>query len=98
MRRIYAARRDALAGALARELGGVLEFELPPGGITLWARVAPDVKLDRWKQRALEQGVAVAFASDFAIDRKARPFVRLGFAHLDERELADAVKRLRRAL
>ena len=98
MRRIYAARRDALATSLARELGGVLEFALPPGGITLWARIAPDVKLDRWKARALEQGIAVAFAADFALDRKPRPFVRLGFAHLDERELADAVKRLRRAL
>jgi GntR family transcriptional regulator/MocR family aminotransferase len=98
MRRIYAARRHALAVALQRELAGVLAFALPPGGITLWARVAPDVKLERWKARALEQGVAVAFAADFALDRKPRPFVRLGFAHLDERELADAVRRLRRAL
>ena len=98
MRRIYAARRDALVTALDRELRGAVSFDLPPGGITLWARVAPDIRLERWGQRALDRGVAVAFASTFAHDHAPRPFVRFGFAHLDEAELADAVKRLRRAL
>lgn len=98
LRRIYAARRDALASALARELGTVLGFELPAGGMTLWAQVAPDVALDSWRQRALDRGVAISFASDFALDRRSRPFVRIGFAHLDETELTDAIHRLALAL
>src|SRR5262249_3403849 len=49
LRRTYAARREAFAAVLRRELGGVLDVELPPGGITLWARVAPDVALEKWR-------------------------------------------------
>ncbi|NVB85059.1 MAG: PLP-dependent aminotransferase family protein [Kofleriaceae bacterium] len=99
MRRVYHARRDALAAVLVRELGNeVLSFELPAGGMSLWARAAPDIDLERWRQRALERGVAVAFARDFALDRRARPFLRLGYGHLSERELAEVARRLARAL
>jgi GntR family transcriptional regulator/MocR family aminotransferase len=98
MRRVYHARRDALGAALTRELGGVLTFTLPPGGMTLWAQVAGDIDLDRWREGAAARGVAVAFAKDFALDGRPRPFVRLGYAHLTERELAEVARRLSRAL
>ncbi len=98
MRRIYEQRRDALVRALHRELGGALSFALPAGGMTLWARVDPAIRLDAWRQRALAQGVAVAAARDFELERRPRPFLRLAFARHDEAELADAVRRLRRAL
>lgn len=98
MRRIYEGRRDALVRALRAQLGGVLAFDLPAGGITLWARVARDVPLEPWLERARARGVEVASARHFAVDGKARPFLRLAFARYDERELADAVRRLRDAL
>lgn len=98
MCRIYESRRDALASALARELGGVLSFAMPPGGITLWARVDDGVKLDAWRDRALARGVAFSTARDFALDARPRPFVRLAFARYDEAELGDAIRRMRRAL
>ncbi len=97
-RRIYAARRDALAAALHRELRGAVAFELPAGGITLWARVADDVALERWQARALAAGVAFSTARDFALDRRARPFIRLAFARYTEAELATAVRVMARAL
>jgi GntR family transcriptional regulator/MocR family aminotransferase len=83
---------------LNKELGGVLDFELPAGGITLWARVAAEVPLDAWCERALARGVAMATARDFALDGRARPFVRLAYARYSESELAEAVRRLRDAL
>ncbi len=98
MRRIYAQRRDALVGALRRELPGALSFTLPAGGMTLWARVDPAIRLDAWRQRALARGVAVAAARDFDRGRRPLPFLRLAFARHSEAELADAVRRLRRAL
>ncbi len=95
-RRIYGERRDALIAALGRELPGVLDFELPAGGITVWARASVDV--DRWKQRALAEGVAIATARDFDREGRARPFVRLAFARYTGAEMSDAVRRLARAL
>jgi GntR family transcriptional regulator/MocR family aminotransferase len=92
LRRAYADRRDALARVLRKELGSVLEFDLPPGGITLWAKVDPKVAIDKWRARALEQGVAFACARDFSVDHKSRPFIRLAFARYTEAELAEAVR------
>jgi GntR family transcriptional regulator/MocR family aminotransferase len=98
LRRVYAARRDAFVELLRKQLGGVLETTLPAGGITLWARVADDVPLERWRTRALEMGVAFATARDLALDRKPRPFIRLAFARYNEAELAAATRVLVRAL
>ena len=95
MRRIYAARRDAFADQLTHQLGGVLSFELPAGGITLWARVADGIDIPRWQQRALARGVAFTSAQAFALDRQPRPFIRLAFARYTESELNEAVRVLR---
>ena len=94
----YARRRALLDRTLRRELGGALVYQLPAGGLTLWARAGDGVDVEAWKQRALGRGVAILTARDFALDGRAHPFVRLGFASHDERELVEAVKLLRRAL
>lgn len=98
MRRIYGARRDALASALTRELGTAVSFDVPAGGMTLWVRVDDGIKLEAWRTRALARGVAFATAKDLAFDGRPRPFIRLGYARYTETELADAVRRMRRAL
>jgi GntR family transcriptional regulator/MocR family aminotransferase len=95
-RRIYGERREQLVAALARELPGVLELALPPGGITVWARASVDV--ERWKARALEHDVAIATARDFDREARVRPYVRLAFARYTASEMTDAVRRLARAL
>ena len=88
LRRTYALRRERFATLLRTHLGCALEFTLPPGGITIWARVADDIPLDRWLARAEERGVRVVAAKDLALDRKPRPFIRLAFAQYSEAELA----------
>ncbi len=93
-RRAYAARRDALAAALRAELPDVLEFRMPPGGIALWCRVGGVTDADRWAALAASRGVLVQPGRRFAFDGRALPFLRLGFAALNERELAEAVRRL----
>ena len=98
LRRTYGERRDAFARVLRKELGSALDFELPAGGITLWAKVDPKIAIDKWRARALEQGVAFASARDFSLDGKPRPFIRLAFARYNEAELADAVRILARTL
>ncbi len=94
MRRIYRARRDVLVTALRARLGGALEFDVPRGGMALWAHTPGDV--GAFVARARRNGVGVAEARDFALDGVARPYLRMGFASLDEREILEAVVRLAR--
>lgn len=97
-RRLYAARREALAEALRAELAGALSFRLPPGGMALWCRVADGIDPGLWAERAFEAGVEVQVGRRFAFDGRPRPFLRLGFGRHDERELREAVRRLATAL
>jgi GntR family transcriptional regulator/MocR family aminotransferase len=92
--REYAARRDVLVQALRRSLGGALTFTVPGGGIALWAAAAADLDIDVWAARAKARGVVIETARSYAVDRKPRPYARLGFASLDQKELVEAVRRL----
>jgi GntR family transcriptional regulator/MocR family aminotransferase len=96
-RRIYHARRDVLCEQLQRRLGDLLSFKLPVGSMAIWAKVAPRLDVERWAECALERKVAIRPARYFSFDGRSRPFVRLGFAALDERELTEAVKLLAQA-
>lgn len=96
--RIYLARRSALASALARELRGVVSFDVPNGGIAFWVKVAPGIDVDAWAERALRHGVAFQPGSRFTFDGRSASFARLGFAALCPEEIEEAVRRLRKAL
>lgn len=97
-RRIYHARRDFLVRALRRELGSALSFEVPSGGLTLWATAAPEVDVEAWAARLSGHGAAVYTARHYAHDGRVRPHLRLGFASFEEQEIAAWVRLLRRAL
>lgn len=96
MRRVYLARRDFFVQALRETFGDVLRFEVPRGGMALWAQVR-GIDVDAWAARAAERGVYVQTARRFTFDRRPRAAMRLGFGALDERELAQAIGVLAKA-
>jgi len=94
MRRIYHARRDALAAALRDQLGDRLVFHTPTGGIALWAEVAPSIDVDRWCRRALDRGVVFQPGSAFCLAPRRLAAARFGYGASTEAELRLAVRRL----
>lgn len=98
VRRIYAARRDALVEALGRHLRGALRFTKPDGGMAIWAEVDPAIDVDAWVQAGECEGVLFSPSHRYAFEGHAQPFLRLGFTSLDESELDEAARRMRRAL
>jgi len=96
MRRAYLARREVLMERLRTELPQ-LAFTAPAGGIALWAHAA-GVDVDAWAARSLAAGVAFQTGKRFAFDGRPRPYLRLGFAGSDEKELREAVRRMRMTL
>jgi GntR family transcriptional regulator/MocR family aminotransferase len=98
VRRIYHARRDAMAALLSRELGDAVTVTVPVGGTALWIHVAPDVDIESWSREAAVQGVIIETGDRFSFDNGPLPNIRIGFAGYREGELADAVRLLARAL
>ncbi len=97
MRRVYEERRAVLATELRRRLGGHLAFDLPTGGMSLWAK-AEGVSLPRWVERARARGVVFHWGAAFDFRQRPIPFLRLGFASLTPTELKEAVRRMAAAL
>ncbi|MCA9562045.1 MAG: PLP-dependent aminotransferase family protein [Myxococcales bacterium] len=98
MRRTYLSRRDALVAELNSKLNGVLEFELPAGGLSLWSRVVPPVDLDRWLEESVKRGAAFGLGQRYRFDAEKVPFVRLGFAEHSPEELELGVARMAEGL
>jgi DNA-binding transcriptional MocR family regulator len=55
---------------------------------------AGDADIDAWAARAQNCGAVIVTARELAVDRRPRPFARLGFASLNREELAEGVRRL----
>jgi GntR family transcriptional regulator/MocR family aminotransferase len=91
-------RRDCASQALQAELGDAVSFSVPPGGISIWTGVAQGIDVDAWAERALRRGLVIHTARKYSFDGRPRPFFRLGFAALNEEEMREALRRLRKAL
>ncbi len=93
-RRIYLARRDALAEALAETLDGAVSFQVPNGGMAFWAHVDPAIDVAAWADRAFARGVVFNPGWRFDYDERPIARARFGFAALREPELREAVRRI----
>ena len=98
VRRIYRARRDAFVDRLRSAVGEVLTFDVPRGGMAIWARADRAIDVDSWAQRGLDRGVLFQTGRHFEFDGRKSQWVRFGFAALDDAEQDEAIRRLRSAL
>lgn len=98
MRVLYQGRRDLLAKLLRNRLSHVLDFQVPSGGISLWAKVTKPLALDAWRTRAQARGVVVAPGASYRFDGHEPGALRLVFARFNDAELHRAVEVLRAAL
>jgi len=98
MRRIYATRRDALAAALLRHLGGAVAFRVPEGGMALWVRADDAIDVASWARAGERENVMFCDSRRYDLLQREQPFLRLGFSHHDETELEEAARRMARAL
>jgi GntR family transcriptional regulator / MocR family aminotransferase len=96
--KVYAERRALIAQLLREELAEHLHFDLPDGGLAVWARFAPSVDMLRLVDTARRERLQLLPGSAFSLSGRDVQGARLGFASLDELELRRAVQRLRAAL
>lgn len=90
-RRIFVRRRDTLCRLLDKQLKDELRFEVPSGGMAIWAETHKGVDVEKWQARAYARGLSFQTGKMFDFHQRPIPFMRLGFARLDEDELANAV-------
>ena len=91
MRGVYRGRRDFLVRKLEARLGDVLSWQVPSGGIALWAKMKKEIDLERWLSRALARGLSVHPGARYTFDGHEPGALRLVFARFNEAEIGRAV-------
>ncbi|WP_127959868.1 PLP-dependent aminotransferase family protein [Serratia microhaemolytica] len=98
IRAVYRQKCQILADLLQQQLGDVISFDMPKGGMFLWVRFRQPFNATEWLQETLKQGVVFVPGEYFFAEQPDRSTFRLSFATASEAQMQEAVARLRRAL
>ncbi|WP_233961648.1 aminotransferase-like domain-containing protein [Pectobacterium versatile] len=99
IRHAYKHKGELLAQLVEKELGDVITFNQPKGGMFLWARFRQDdFNTTEWLKKTLDQGVVFVPGEFFFPDNIDYSTLRLSFATATDEQMHEAVARLRRAL
>jgi 2-aminoadipate transaminase len=96
--RDYAERRDCLCDALHGQLGDLLSFDVPAGGMFLWVRLRDGRDTSVLLPRARDAGVLYVPGTAFDPEGGSRDWLRLSFVSAPPARLAVGVSRLAQVL
>ncbi len=96
--KLYHYRRDVFCKLMEKELGNMVSFKKPDGGMAIWAIFNKKFPLPAIAQRASLQGLYMndgSFYNSGAVNYNA---LRIGFASLNEKEMEEAVGILKKVI
>ena len=96
--KLYHQRRDILCDLLEHELGDVVTFQKPQGGLALWVRFNADHPLPRIAAQAAANGLIINDGRMYDVEDQKYNALRIGFASMNQKELEEAVSLLKRSL
>jgi DNA-binding transcriptional MocR family regulator len=96
IRRGLRLRRDAMIGALAREMPEGTRWNEPDGGYFLWVDLPEGVRGGELQAEAAEAGVTFVRGSDFYFSGGGEEAIRLAFSYSTAPEIEEGVARLGR--
>jgi DNA-binding transcriptional MocR family regulator len=94
MRKVYSARLEALDQALRKHMPDGTRWTRPEGGMCLWLELPPGFDASELLIHVKERGVLFAPGRYFYVQNPLPNTLRLGFASLDEKQIARGVATL----
>jgi len=95
IRSLYKAQRDAMLEALAREMRGLdVSWNVPAGGMFLWARLPAGMDAAALLPQAVERGVAFVPGAAFYADGADARTLRLSFVTATREQIATGIAAL----
>jgi len=87
----YHQRRDFLCTALKQQLGDVIDFKIPDGGLAIWAKFHKSVPLPPLTEQLKAQGVILSNGLIHNTTSVSLNATRMGFGWMTEQEAEKAV-------
>lgn len=95
---VYKERRDFFCDLLENELNDVVSFDIPEGGMTVWARFAAAINMEKLAKKALQKGLYLSGGEAHQYPDFNPNAIRLGFASSSSENLAKSVDILRQTI
>ena len=96
--KIYKTRRDVFCKQLREQLGDVINFNTPEGGMAVWAELHKDLHWESIHQRAKRDGLFLEHHAKYDPMHQGHNGIRMGFASLNEKEILIAIDKLKKAV
>jgi len=98
VREAYRARRNAMVGALEREMPPGVSFTRPSGGLFLWVELPSGIDSRRLLEVCLAHDVAFVPGDSFFPTGGHANTLRLNYSNMPEERIEEGVRRLAAAL
>lgn len=96
--KIYKQRRDLFCTLLKDELGDFFEFEIPKGGMAVWAKLHLDYSWSTVSEIARNYKLEIGAWQRYDIANLGHNYTRIGFASHNEEEMYELIHRLKKTL
>jgi GntR family transcriptional regulator / MocR family aminotransferase len=96
--RAYHKRRDVFCEILKSELGHVIDFKKPNGGMAVWAKFDPSLSLPNLSEKAYLNGLKLNSGVNYDTDFIALNSIRMGFTSINESEIEESIALLKRLI
>ena len=98
LRAAYRERRDAMYGALAREMPDGVTWTRTEGGFFLWLTLPPRTDVARMNARAADERIVTLSGTECFPDGRGAHNLRLAFSLQTPERIAEGIRRLGRAI
>jgi 2-aminoadipate transaminase len=94
IRGVYAAQKDAMTAAIAREFPAGIQYSDPEGGMFLWAVLPDNIPAREIFDTAITRNVAFVPGDPFYVDGRRANTMRLNFSSVDTAVINEGIARL----
>ncbi|MCI2062938.1 MAG: PLP-dependent aminotransferase family protein [Eubacteriaceae bacterium] len=94
IRDVYKVKADVMISAIKQELGDVVNYVVPDGGIFMWMEVPEYINTSAMLSDALDANVSYIPGASFFADGSGTNTLRLNFSMSSEDQIKEGIKRL----
>ena len=96
--KILTAKRDFIMELLKKELSDSCKWLKPRGGLFCWIELPSTVNLSLLQKLAADQQVEYSPGSQFDVDEREIPYLRLSYTHMSFADIQEGIERLAKCL
>ncbi len=85
--RHYKERRDFFCDLLKKELGDLVDFQKPTGGMAVWVKFDDQIKVAQLSRQLIQKGIFFSDGSNYNPPNQELNSVRMGFAAMNLEEI-----------